>query len=75
METNVSSSDCATANGALLTVAILCPALQKLKFWAVAMTMLAVQLICFRSSSSTRTQQSSVDTVLPQLEMEKAFIR
>lgn len=55
-----SSCVCDTAKGALFTVAIRCPGIAKLKFSAVAITTLAVQLICFSSSSSTNTQHFSV---------------
>ncbi|MGC4052185.1 MAG: hypothetical protein QM757_22840 [Paludibaculum sp.] len=41
--------------GEPFTVATRSPAWTKPKFWVVAMTTLAVQLICFNSSSSTRT--------------------
>ena len=55
-----SSSGFATANGALLTVATRWPARAYEKLGAVAIAILTVQLICFNSSSSTKTQPASV---------------
>jgi hypothetical protein len=58
--TNASSCGCATANGALFTLATRWPLRAKLKLGLVAITTLAVQLIWRNNSSSTRMQQSSV---------------
>src|SRR6185295_4925761 len=55
-----SSWDCDTAKGVLFTVAMRWPERANVKLGTVAITTLEMQLICFSSSSSTSTQQSSV---------------